>query len=157
LRVNRKTSLLAAFAHHLQRIKSAVHVEVPDFQARDLRTAEPDLQTNGKNGPVTNAEQGTWIRRVENRAGLLLRKGQRHALTSIDYWSLDIAHRVYLRGPKLHEVRKQTGKRCQAPAHGRCFFPLLFAHEALPGHDRAVIDLAQLFGCLYAKGTHEVC
>jgi hypothetical protein len=43
LRVNCETPLLAAFAHDLQGIEAAVHVEVPDFQARDLRTAKPDL------------------------------------------------------------------------------------------------------------------
>src|SRR5262245_7281286 len=49
LRVNGETPLLAAFAHDLQRIEAAVHVEVSDFQARDFGTAKPDLQTNRKN------------------------------------------------------------------------------------------------------------
>ena len=57
LGVNGETPLLAAFARDFQRIKAAVHVEVPDFQAGNLRTAESDLQTNSKDGPVTDTDQ----------------------------------------------------------------------------------------------------
>src|SRR6266516_4676669 len=62
LRVNGEAPLFATFAHDLQGIKSAVHVEVPDFQARDLRTAKPDLQTDCENSPVTDTKQRARIR-----------------------------------------------------------------------------------------------
>ena len=60
LRVNGEASLLAAFTHDLQGIEAAVHVEVADCEARDLRATKSDLHANGENGPITNAEQRGW-------------------------------------------------------------------------------------------------
>src|SRR5262249_17051778 len=54
LRVNGETPLLAAFAHHLQRIEATVHVEVTDFQTCNPCPAKPDLQSNCQDGAVTN-------------------------------------------------------------------------------------------------------
>src|SRR5437016_14388428 len=77
LRVNGEAPLLAAFAHDLQGIEAAVQVEVSDFQSRDLRTAKPDLQTDGQHGPVTDTEQRAGIRLIKHGPGLRLRKRQR--------------------------------------------------------------------------------
>ena len=84
LRVNGKAPLLAAFAHDLQGIKSTVHMEVTDFQTGDLRATKPDLQTNGQHGAIPNTEECCRSRSIKNGTGLFLRKGQCHALTSID-------------------------------------------------------------------------
>jgi hypothetical protein len=72
LRVNGKTPLLAAFADHLQRIEAAIHVEVPDLQAGDLRATKPNLQSDCQNCPVTHTKQCVGIRRIKNRSCLLL-------------------------------------------------------------------------------------
>src|SRR5438128_8127726 len=106
LRVNGQTPLLAAFAHDLQGIESAIHVEVPDFQARDLRAAKPDLQTDGQHGAVTNTKQRTWIWLIKNGPGLRLRKRECHPLSAVHHRPLDVTHGIHVYDIKLHEVRK---------------------------------------------------
>src|SRR5215510_2100761 len=70
--VNGKALLLAAFAHDLQGIEAAVDMEIPDFEARNLRTPEADLQSNSKHGTVTHTEQRIIRWCIENRSRLFL-------------------------------------------------------------------------------------
>src|SRR6266446_9064335 len=91
LGVNSQTPLLAAFAHDLQGIEAAVHVEVSDVQSGDLCAAKPDLQTNGQHGPVTNTEQRAGIRLIKNSPSLRLGERQRHPLSAVHDRPLDMA------------------------------------------------------------------
>src|SRR5712692_6353522 len=62
-----QTPLLATLAHHAQRIKPTIDVEVPDLQAGDLRPAEPDLQSDRQNGAVTQPQHRVRVWSIQNR------------------------------------------------------------------------------------------
>src|SRR5262245_37986526 len=113
--MNRETPLLSALAYHLQRFVTAVHVEVPDFQTRDLRATEADLETHRQDCPIAYPKQGVRVWCIPDRSRLLLGKCECRAFPAIDGRPLHFAHRVHGDNPKLREMRKETRQRGEPP------------------------------------------
>ena len=82
-------------------------MEIPHLQRRDFCSAQSHLQSDRQDGPIPQALDRVWRRRIENPPGLPSRKRQGFALPPTHPRSVDITHRV--RG--YHAVANQVAEQ----------------------------------------------